>query len=289
MSDSISPADLKSVPAEQNIMERLARIEQRLAVIENNVPGVEDLSEICDTFHGNVIQTRGQYGIPTQDYPVHAWVSDAADITGNLTNIYQTYGSTVSLVQNVIFLDAVQGSDDRGLIYLQAGYKSPQDVPFVKLVLDNGDIAAGGFTAANITLNDRHDDVDTLIYDDAGNVALQVDAGTGQTIVRQLGRIAVIGDDSNYYFAPPFSAGLLAVQGGSDTTVAALLEYKCQAGAVSLSDIGTRGANLNLTTGILYGTTGTDGKLTISVHTDGNIYVENRRGGTRNIRLVLLV
>jgi hypothetical protein len=40
------------------------------------------------------------------------------------------------------------------------------------------------------------------------------------------------------------------------------------------------GTNIVLTTGILSGTTGTDVKFNISAHTNGNIYLENRSGGT---------
>ena len=32
-------------------------------------------------------------------------------------------------------------------------------------------------------------------------------------------------------------------------------------------------------TGAKTGTTGTDGKVTVSAHTDGKIYIENRSGG----------
>jgi len=47
------------------------------------------------------------------------------------------------------------------------------------------------------------------------------------------------------------------------------------------------GANIEVTTGILSGTTGTDGKFTISAHTDGKIYFENRRGSTRGFTYTL--
>lgn len=40
--------------------------------------------------------------------------------------------------------------------------------------------------------------------------------------------------------------------------------------------------NIVYTTGALAGTTGTDGKLTLSCNDDGKLYIENRLGGTRN-------
>ncbi len=39
------------------------------------------------------------------------------------------------------------------------------------------------------------------------------------------------------------------------------------------------GALVNVTTGPLTGTTGTDGRFTVSCHTDGKVYLENRLGG----------
>ena len=42
----------------------------------------------------------------------------------------------------------------------------------------------------------------------------------------------------------------------------------------------TGGYTLEFRTGILTGTTGTDGRLVFSTHTNGNLYIENRTGGT---------
>lgn len=47
-------------------------------------------------------------------------------------------------------------------------------------------------------------------------------------------------------------------------------------------------ANVTVTTGVLTGTTGIDGNLTISFANDGNIYIENRTGSIRTYILTLL-
>lgn len=44
----------------------------------------------------------------------------------------------------------------------------------------------------------------------------------------------------------------------------------------------------NVTTGALTGTTGTDGQTTISAHTDGKIYIENRVGATVTLQIAIL-
>lgn len=48
------------------------------------------------------------------------------------------------------------------------------------------------------------------------------------------------------------------------------------------------GASVNVTTGALIGTTGTDGKVTISAHTDGKVYIENRSGSTTYISILIM-
>jgi hypothetical protein len=47
-------------------------------------------------------------------------------------------------------------------------------------------------------------------------------------------------------------------------------------------------ANTVTTTGILTGTTGTDGNFTISAHTDNTIYLENRSGASRTVRVLVM-
>lgn len=42
-------------------------------------------------------------------------------------------------------------------------------------------------------------------------------------------------------------------------------------------------ANQAVTTGALTGTTGTDTNLTVSAHTDGKLYIENRRGAELDV------
>ena len=48
------------------------------------------------------------------------------------------------------------------------------------------------------------------------------------------------------------------------------------------------GANFNTTTGVLTGTTGANGKVTISAHTDGKIYIEQRRASEIAFRITFL-
>jgi hypothetical protein len=84
-----------------------------------------------------------------------------------------------------------------------------------------------------------------------------------------------IADDSVLTIALPESAGF--IEAAVDTSGTAYVTGR----VVTTPSVATfhNGAGAStLTTGVLTGTTGSDGFLNISVHSDGNLYVENRRG-----------
>lgn len=75
-----------------------------------------------------------------------------------------------------------------------------------------------------------------------------------------------------------------AINGGNHSAMVAVRAN----GAPFAQAIGSAtGSAVNLATGILAGTTGVDGKTTISAHTDGKIYIENRSGVTDQITVFL--
>jgi hypothetical protein len=86
-------------------------------------------------------------------------------------------------------------------------------------------------------------------------------------------------DDSVYSFTPGTVQGFIVVTAGADTSRGGIALFRADTGGASINAIGAL-TNFAVTTGILNGTTGTDGKLTVSVHTDKKIYIENRSGGS---------
>ncbi|MEP0323288.1 hypothetical protein [Bauldia litoralis] len=60
------------------------------------------------------------------------------------------------------------------------------------------------------------------------------------------------------------------------------------AGSAFTENVNVDATQVNFSTGALTGTTGTDGKFTISAHTDGMLYLENRRGSTLFVSLRVL-
>jgi hypothetical protein len=78
--------------------------------------------------------------------------------------------------------------------------------------------------------------------------------------------------------------GVLLISAESATTQAprGLYWARAQSGSESISRIATGGldTSVDLTTGVLTGTTGTDGRVTLSAGGGGNFYIENRRGSS---------
>ncbi len=92
---------------------------------------------------------------------------------------------------------------------------------------------------------------------------------------------AAITINTDSVYAYPMTGGLMGILilttiGGADNTVGAMVIFRAASSPFTTSMV--VGSNVNLTTGVLTGTTGTAGKLTISAATDGNVYIENRRG-----------
>lgn len=97
---------------------------------------------------------------------------------------------------------------------------------------------------------------------------------------------ANIADDTAISFSPANLFGSVLVTGrlGTYMQLSALVVYRAYTSPFALLLAG--GTAAAVTTGALSGTTGADGKFTISAHTDGKIYLENRMGTTVSIHYV---
>lgn len=91
--------------------------------------------------------------------------------------------------------------------------------------------------------------------------------------------VRAIADDSVLTVAVN-AHGWVFINGNNNAGDYAMVQYRSVA---TLYCIGVAlGANVNVTTGVLTGTSGTDGKITISVDSN-TLYIENRKGSTRTI------
>jgi hypothetical protein len=84
-----------------------------------------------------------------------------------------------------------------------------------------------------------------------------------------------INDDSFISFTPPGRWGILELGSDEVKTTFAIIGYECDATPAIIKHFGS--ANVEVTTGALTGTTGTDATITVSA-ADGLIYIENRFG-----------
>lgn len=94
---------------------------------------------------------------------------------------------------------------------------------------------------------------------------------------------ALLLDDGFLAFKPRQAHGRCVVRSIGASTVFA--EFRFWAGGTPITTLvaGTATANIEAVTGALAGTTGTDAKFTVSAHSDGLIYFENRLGSSVTI------
>jgi hypothetical protein len=92
-------------------------------------------------------------------------------------------------------------------------------------------------------------------------------------------------DDAVLSFTPTKTSGFIFIAHVGTSGIYGIVAYVT---ATPTTTICTAHASLAVTTGILTGTTGTDVKVTISCHTDGKIYIENRLGGTRTFAVLVV-
>lgn len=113
--------------------------------------------------------------------------------------------------------------------------------------------------------------------------------GLSSTDVLTLGKIGgtsmVIADDGVGTFTIPGSIKrcFLFIVGGTDA-LGGLFWIRTD---VALSAIRSAGATMAVATGVRTGTTGADGSIYVSPHTDGNVYIENRSGASYSMHYSL--
>jgi len=113
---------------------------------------------------------------------------------------------------------------------------------------------------------------------------------TGGTItgVRNYTFTATIADDAATSFTPPTTAGLMLF-GRAGSLASWALGFFATGSGTCLSISEGSLADINLTSGTLTGTTGTDGQGTIRANSgDGKIYIENRSGASNTFTVTIV-
>ena len=177
----------------------------------------------------------------------------------------------------------------------------------VVVVVDSGN---NGISCDNITI------INNIMFDDGANVmdfGIRISPESGTITCRQANNAIINAQtedisppedfttfpaiQSNNFFTASVSiaddtAISVAVPDGTRTGVFEIIRdltpawtmamtYRAESGASEVNEIyNLLTARVDITTGVLTGTTGMDTNLTISAHTDGKIYIENRGGST---------
>ena len=116
---------------------------------------------------------------------------------------------------------------------------------------------------------------------------MQIAAGGTQNGMAQPDLITLLDDKAGYFQWDDITKGLVLIGGNTAAAQSGLLTFRVGTSG-SLTSMSVT-SNLNATTGQLTGTTGTDGKLTVSADTATNrLYIENRLGGTYSYTVTFL-
>ena len=91
-----------------------------------------------------------------------------------------------------------------------------------------------------------------------------------------------IPDDGVYIFRPTQQFGI-ANFSSNTSLLRAIVGYRCSATGAQTTLLSTAVAGVAVTTGVLTGTTGSDGNFTVSADASGNLYFENRRGASIDV------
>ena len=154
-----------------------------------------------------------------------------------------------------------------------------------------------GCTGLRVLRNEFADQTaGTVFYDNGGNTGVWADNlspgytpstnRTGASVLTEGPRAAgkvTMADDTAFTFIPQRTTGTVTVWSYNASTVYASVQFIAvgTAGTALVSGVDT--AQIAVTAGALAGTTGTDAKFTISAHTNGQVYFENRTGSSIDI------
>lgn len=245
---------------------------------------------------GNFVTFNGITGKLIQDSGCKASDFAAASHNHNASDINSGTLADARLSSNVPLKDVANTFANN--IYITGNYNFGSAVNFLKAndtvadVILQGAMAAGG----DVVLRGRRY-IDVQDFDASNAVRFRIDTSNGDITTygdiilganNIYGGAITIADDSVVAFTPGVAFGqmLIAHRVSTYPTVYALIAYRAIATIFCTGMV--LGAGVQVTTGPLTGTMGTDGKVTISVHTDGQIYVENRAGLTVSLGYTML-
>ena len=188
-------------------------------------------------------------------------------------------GTSANTCQLTIPMGASGGNITMGTSKIWAG------VDGVETVFNNGsydiDHRFEGATDPNLLVLDGGLDAIGIGVAAASGYKLKVNGSTKVDNIRTAS--FTIADDAADSFLPSETEGVCQIFTGNANDYV-IARYRSTPSITSF----LIGSNTVVTTGVLAGTTGTDGRFTVSAHTDGRIYVENRTGSSRTVYALVI-
>ena len=181
-----------------------------------------------------------------------------------------------------ILRSATRGADarDGGTINVNGGEVTGSGDQDLRIATQNGVIYANGATYGTTSSPINSLTANGVIYDSAKHTMSKAEGFYTESWE--------MADDTAQSFLVPGTGGgrglMLAVSCGAATFAGIVWARVTNPNASVIA----AGISLAATTGILTGTTGVDGKITISPAVDGKIYVENRAGSTQTVTITVL-
>jgi hypothetical protein len=99
---------------------------------------------------------------------------------------------------------------------------------------------------------------------------------------------ATINDNEAAAIQAPDGSGIAIITNSLASTRNTVISYNAAGTAVCTKMVDAGAVSITYRTGILSGTTGTDGHVTYSAHNDGNLYIENRGGASTTFNILFV-
>ena len=148
----------------------------------------------------------------------------------------------------------------------------------------------------NITVRDQTGFNVTSLMSISGQDGAQIELGDNKVWHQKLRALhfnsvaeVSLADDAatSVEFDTAGTRGIMIISGSVGAGGAAVYHFRVGTSLTS-AVLSSAGPTVTATTGALTGTTGNDTELTLSVHTDNKLYIENRTGGTRGYTITFL-
>jgi hypothetical protein len=242
-------------------------------------------------FHitGTTTITDIDFATPKDGRTAFVTFDDSLTLTHNGISLILPGGAniTTSAGDRAIF---VQDASDNVICinYVRASGKAVVPPAFSEVTSKPTTLSGYGITDAPTKVSSTTDNAIVRFDGTAGqqqNSAATIDDSGNLDANSFRSRSITLADDAATSFPSPSGVGCGIFLSGAFNTDSGLVWIRTTAGSAAL--LLAAGSAIAVTTGALAGTTGTDGKLTVSGHTDGNIYIENRIGITVSHGLTL--